>query len=357
MISPQTSKRLEYLHSSVGLNEHQLSLLSGYDEASIQKAALLGGWAFLKGWKRDRNVRLAMVGAEQRDLYFRQAARITNHLRQRYNIGPYNLTLTDAFSAFSSSPIDLRFVCHPANCLAEFTTVELKHAIRAFEQQHGKVEFPSHFRYDYKERAPVDTKRTRVLGFDPGSKNFGCFAGEILEGSHPTSIFKLKSAPQFSLIPFESSMLQHPIVELKGQNLSNVSAFSNEMRSYIDCYEPHSIVIERFMSRGLKGKTIELISVMVGILASLVLEYKNKGRPITLISATAASWKNRVNSVVPLKEVYADLKPHKIPDHQVDAALMSMYVKSNGTNPYLFLAEDTAYYAFLDGMVACNKKL
>ena len=336
---------------------HQLSLLSGYDEASIQKASLLGGWAIFKGWKRDRVVRLAMIGAEQRDLYFRQAARLTEYLRRQYKLGPYNLTLVDAFSAFPSSPIDLRFVCHPANCQAEFAGVDLKQAIRLFEKAHGKVEFPSHFRYDYKAILTPETKRTRVLGFDPGSKNFGCFAGEILEGSQPTSILKIKDAPAFSLVPFESSMLQHPLVELKGQNLSDVRAFSNEMRSYIDCYEPHAIVIERFMSRGLKGKTIELISVMVGILASLVLEYKNKGRPITLISATAASWKNRVNAVIPLKEIYADFKPHKLPDHQVDAALMSMYVKSNGTNPYLFLADDTAYYTFLDGMIASNKKL
>jgi hypothetical protein len=305
-----------------------------------------------KGWRKEHSTRIHFIKPRlsEYNMYADQANRIAKIMHQKYRSKPnaefqFGLPLHDAFFAFPSSPIDLRYVCHPANLLPLNVPAEdfdLKAAIRAFEAKYGKVEFPSKCLYSYKLSRKTDKKELNVLGFDPGRKNFGCFAGKIVNGI---------------LIPLESSMLQNPIQELKGDNLGAIGTYTEEMRSFIACYEPDAIVIERFMSRGLKGKTIELVSLMVGILASLVYEYRLQGFNITIQSVTAASWKNRVNKVFPLVDVYADLKPHKVPDHCVDAALMSLYAISEGKeNPYLYLKDDDAYFDLLEGIVGANPR-
>ena len=344
------SRRLAYLYRNGGLSTHQLAKVSGYSKDVLDTAARLDGWAVEHGWAKNKAVRIRMEDSFEFQCYAKQARRIAGYMFSQYaevlsfNKFKFGLSVLDAFGAFPSSPIDLRFVCHPANLLpesADTSNFDLKARIRAFEAKHGKVQFPAYFLYDYKLAQPVLHKHElKVLGFDPGSKNFGCFAGRIVDGV---------------LVPMESSMLQYPITEIKGQSLMHITSFMNEMRSFLDCYEPDVVVIERFMSRGLKGKTIELVSIMLGVLSSLVFSYRQKGSAISLNSVTAASWKNRVNQIVPLTQVYADLKPHKVPDHQVDAALMSLY-SIGKTNPYEYLSDSAEYDSFIDSMVMASQK-
>ena len=168
------------------------------------------------------------------------------------------------------------------------------------------------------------TKIIRVLGFDPGPKNFGCFAGElILKRSMP--LLRIK----------ESAMLENTVQDLTGDLNEHIEDFLDEMMYYLETYNPHAIVTERFMTRGFKGATIEYVCVMIGALTTLAYSFNPK---IKIITPTAASWKNRVNKQLDLKTLYKVLKRYGIPDHRVDASLMSMYVLKKYDNPYTFLS-------------------
>ena len=76
--------------------------------------------------------------------------------------------------------------------------------------------------------------------------------------------------------------------------------------------------MERFMARGMKGTTIELVNIMIGYLSAM-WKSRNK-RSFKLL--TAAQWKNEWNRRSDLKEFY---KKASCEVHQVDAIGIGMY--------------------------------
>ena len=162
----------------------------------------------------------------------------------------------------------------------------------------------------------------RVLGIDPGTKNFGAFAGEVNKGVTKVNVH-------------HSEMFDHAMQELKGDALEQVRVFEREYMKLLTVHRPDIITIERFQSRGLKGKTVELVNVMMGVMMSANVKYVESNPKLKVQLLTASTWKNAVNRVSDLELIYRVMKKHGVVAHRVDAALMSLYKISE--NPYGFL--------------------
>lgn len=156
----------------------------------------------------------------------------------------------------------------------------------------------------------------RILSMDPGTTNYGA---TVLEAAIKDQELKVRVVG--------SSMLERPI--------RNPLYAAKEGRAYIAnifhleyLYGPFDYVCaERFQSRGLKGKTVESVNIMLGL---LITHYPQ------LELYTAGTWKNafnRMNPDYPLDDVYNALKDinsgrkkvdrHEI--HELDCSLMGQY--------------------------------
>lgn len=138
----------------------------------------------------------------------------------------------------------------------------------------------------------------RIISFDPGSVNMGI------------SIVELLDKP----VVRANATMMHPIHDIK-IFMKEKRKFVAEVQDWIDKYEPTAIIAERFQSRGLRGATVECVSMMLGILSTFDL-------PCCFI--TASTWKNnyqrRFN--VNLRDVYKTL--YNTP-HQLDASLIGCF--------------------------------
>ena len=184
----------------------------------------------------------------------------------------------------------------------------------------------------------------RVLGFDPGTVNFGVAA---------STVYGTDSIERISVS--EITMLENPMTDIAPDMYEQYAAFAAEIRSYIDTYDPHVIVVERFASRGLKGKTIELVGYMIGAIIAVVESYREKGKHIVLRPVMPASWKNQVNRVHDLDYLYKGFKTKKVVPHVVDAALMSLYAFPAKENPYLFLTNSAKRKQWIKSMLLASK--
>lgn len=174
-----------------------------------------------------------------------------------------------------------------------------------------------------------------VLGCDPGSKNFGLFVGKVNK-----DISKIKV--------LRSGMITTCLTEMKGNIIPDVEGFAEDYESLLIEYKPDIITLERFQTRGFKGKTIELIGTMLGIMMMKNAELaRTKDVDVRLL--TAATWKNRVNKISKLKAIYKVMKKRKVVDHRVDAALMSIYNLTD--DPYIFLKNNQQRNSFFRQMV------
>lgn len=175
-----------------------------------------------------------------------------------------------------------------------------------------------------------------VLGCDPGSKNFGLFVGKVNDDISKIQIL-------------ESRMITTCLTEMKGNILPDVEAFAEDYESILQKYKPDVITLERFQTRGFRGKTIELIGTMLGVMMMKNVELA-RDKEVDVRLLTAATWKNRVNKVSKLKAVYKTMKKRKVVDHRIDAALMSVYNLTD--DPYRFLTDKTQRNSFFKQMVA-----
>lgn len=167
----------------------------------------------------------------------------------------------------------------------------------------------------------------RLLQFDPGSRNFAYSVMDIqgdkfhyLEiGQFINTIVNLTPYPAYKKpktkkkIPKSEWPFDPPIQDA-------TPIFVSSMNRLLDEYKPHEIVIERFQARGLKGSTIEAVSIMIGMIYILA---KNKNIKVRLI--TAAQWKNRVNTIVNLDTLYGQTKKLGFSPHETDASCMGIY--------------------------------
>lgn len=149
-----------------------------------------------------------------------------------------------------------------------------------------------------------------ILSLDPGSHNF---AASVIKNN--------KTGPVIVGTKMISSLLTDV---KKAQEQSEL--FRNEIVALYSKYKFSHIVAERYQTRGIKGKTVECINLMLGVLLNEFYDLE-----ITLL--TAATWKNQYNRKNNLNDLYLDLKDaeakKKTKDrkqiHELDCSLMGVY--------------------------------
>ena len=174
----------------------------------------------------------------------------------------------------------------------------------------------------------------RVLMLDPGSRNFGYSVLEIdgkgfryLEiGQIEKTIVNLTANPHVrkpkrrkkagqapQKIPKDGWPVDHPLHVM-------LPRYYKTMSRLIKDYGIDEVVMERFQSRGLKGSTIEAVSIMVGILLGMLHRMKIKSRLVT-----AGQWKNQINRHINLDNTYKITAKFGYTPHETDACFMGIY--------------------------------
>lgn len=146
-----------------------------------------------------------------------------------------------------------------------------------------------------------------VFAQDPGSKNY---AISIVRGAVVRNKLKVKVLTNF--------MLTDLITQLK-----DVEAFTLESSKYkkaiteiLKTHKPAAVVFERFMTRGIKGATIEYVSSMLGLLRGLT--------QLDVHAIPAVTWKSAVKRWgLDLDGMY---KETRTTAHQVDATVMAIWL-------------------------------
>lgn len=168
-----------------------------------------------------------------------------------------------------------------------------------------------------------------VWGHDPGPECYGnCWLKvngkriEILEiGMNTLTLSNLTETPQ--LPPKSKRKKKTPDYRIPAF-LDQLKLFKKYVFKGLK-KSPDLVATERYMTRGIKGKSIECVSMMNGILASTVT-----AKGVTFILYSAASWKNSINRIVDLKELYKECQKQLKP-HEIDASFiaLSSYMKYN----------------------------
>jgi len=352
---------IKYLHNK-GFSSTQISKFLGVENTLVTYTLKKLGLYVDQGYSLSKNVtaRLEQNGLKKSTYkeYVKTARKLTEYMYLRYkNIldkkrklrtgkGKNKLELDHIFSINSAFkrkiPLDLKILCHPANLQlltneennkkkmdCWITIKELKEKIKQFEKDNGKVYFPECYRYKYNKKEEffkVKEKYITVMGMDPGPKNFGVFIGKIYGLS---KIHKIKV--------LYSGMIKNTFENMDPELiLPQVLSFNNEITTLLDKYKPKIFVIERFVSRGFKGTIIELVNFMIGNVLNTIID-RDKNAYIKLIMA--ATWKNKVNKVLNLKELYVKYEK-EIESHQLDAMFQAIY-------PYPdFKKQDNCYSYF-----------
>ena len=169
------------------------------------------------------------------------------------------------------------------------------------------------------------SKYKRILGFDPGTKNMGISCVELRgDKCHVLA----------------NATMDNPLHDIKAF-MTQRDAFLSEVRAWIDLFEPQAIVAERFQTRGLKGPTIELVSMMLGILGMLNL-------PVLFVPAVV--WKNKFQKrfCCDLREMYSQINTTP---HQLDASLIACYGLEIATKKQLnFTVEQILQQVYKTGL-------
>lgn len=153
-------------------------------------------------------------------------------------------------------------------------------------------------------RQQVGLNRVVVLSLDPGVTNF---AWSVLECTR-------KGRPEL----LATGMIQNTVKEFTGDDLrAEAALFESEIRQLVEEFSVTHLIAERFMSRGMKGLTIELVNSMLGILLN-----GWSGGPGSFKLITAAQWKNEWNRNSSLTDFYARCACEV---HQVDSIGIGMY--------------------------------
>lgn len=173
------------------------------------------------------------------------------------------------------------------------------------------------------------TKRLVVLANDPGTRSYGFAVIEArsVGGANPRLEFKV---------------LEHGLVENTIRGLKDGQETKSESRSYmrvmnelIQEYSPNLWAAERFSTRGIKGMTIELVCLMLGVVLG-------RFNHLAFRYVIAAQWKNEANKAGDLKEFYKAFRKEKITPHQVDACMIGIYCahRAAGLKGFEYLPKD-----------------
>jgi hypothetical protein len=145
----------------------------------------------------------------------------------------------------------------------------------------------------------------KILSMDPGTANFAWSVIEVCKPFKPTVL--------------ASGMIEYPVKSMSDGIMPSLDMFRAEVSEIMDEFEISHVAMERYMTRGLKGATIELVNVMIGAVLSIgYLDFKIKDAWVI----PAAQWKNEFNRRGCLEEFY---KTVECVVHQVDAVMIGLY--------------------------------
>lgn len=166
--------------------------------------------------------------------------------------------------------------------------------------------------------------KVRVLGLDPGTKNFGW---AVTEFNRKQNTFKPLAAGKIG-----NTVSQMDFV------LEQTALFMEELTELIMRYAPDYIIVERFMNRGrFNGATGEYVSFMMGCLAWYALNSTKGIKGYFVVHS--GTWKGAYNRFLPkskgklLDKVYGYCLSEP---HEVDAFLLSHYGFGLATNQTAF---------------------
>ena len=161
-------------------------------------------------------------------------------------------------------------------------------------------------------------------GSDPGNSNYGygvirvdptSFKIKILEmGMFTCQITNLTDK---EAKPPKSKRRKRIVVENYKPFSTQLRLFCSEWGEILDQYDVKAITSERFQSRGLKGLSIEVVSMMNAFIC-----HEADSRDIAYQVITAATWKNQVNRYIDLESLY---KENDLTPHMIDAVFIAVY--------------------------------
>jgi hypothetical protein len=149
----------------------------------------------------------------------------------------------------------------------------------------------------------ISNAKYRIIGIDPGKTNMGiCCLGVDLNDN---------------VIIFANAVMTSPLNQLSAGFMQSMNTFMAEIDLWVKTYSPQCLAIERFMTRGIKGDSIECVSGMWG-----AISYKYQ-LPTKLLNA--AVWKNAFRRKFPDCELDSIYNYSKTTPHAIDAILQACY--------------------------------
>lgn len=168
-----------------------------------------------------------------------------------------------------------------------------------------------------------------VLGIDPGEANFGYGVIDlkrlrVLEYGQITHTLRNLTPKPLDITPKakKTRAKKNGVKVVKDFVPPFSDAFKayrrtilKLMRDYPSITEVYS---ERFQTRGVKSRSVETVSMMNGVIATLCFNKHLVYQPII-----AATWKNKVNKTFNLDEAYEKVKQHGVSPHEFDGTLIA----------------------------------
>lgn len=151
-----------------------------------------------------------------------------------------------------------------------------------------------------------------ILGIDPGSVNMGFTVSKVrIDGPFA---YKLK----------EVGMFKNTMKEMKGDVRKDLKKFRGELNGILRRHKPDVIIAERYMNRGIRGNTGELVGLMMGVIAMANVQ--------DVVFIPASQWKNAFSrhawapkGVQNKQKLECLYKDSRLVPHVIDAACISMY--------------------------------
>lgn len=143
-----------------------------------------------------------------------------------------------------------------------------------------------------------------ILAMDPGSVNYGFSVVRAVDPRKPQLLI--------------NGMIRNTVKELKFGVRDQVAGFVSEVSHIMDEYGVTGVVMERYMTRGIGGTTIESVNMMIGIVQALCSR-----RGCSFMLLPASQWKNEFNRHSSLESFYAAASG--CTPHQLDAVGIGLY--------------------------------
>lgn len=176
----------------------------------------------------------------------------------------------------------------------------------------------------------------QILGNDPGTASFGYTVLDatkrdfkILEiGMIESTIRNLTEERAYKKpTKAEKAKAEKQGIRLTKNNMPFFVPLTEGFPIYYNCvnqliedYKLSWYVAERFQTRGIGGPTIEMVSMMNGITATLCHSNNIKFRYVV-----ASQWKNEINKIGDLEAIYDYAKQFGLTPHECDSTGIALY--------------------------------